>query len=109
MGVGKSLAYAPNVMFSLIMSLWSVSIATINAFKVDAMNVNGDTEDERFTQGPYVKVELIHCTRNFLYDTGASRTCMRLSTFNKIFQMVTQENWLLVLYHLICKTQVEIH
>ena len=80
-GVGKSLTYAPNVLFSLIMNLCSVSIATINAFKVDAMNINGDKNEER----PYVKVELNNCTRNFLYDTGASRTCMKLSTFNKNF------------------------
>ena len=84
-GVGKSLAYTPNVMFSLIMSLCSVSIATINAFKDDAMNINGDKNGERLTQRPYVKVTLNHCTNDFLYDTGASRTCMKLSTFNKLF------------------------
>ena len=85
-GVGKSLTYAPNVMLSLIMNLCSVSIATINALKEDVMNVNGDkTEEKRLTQRPYVKVNLNGHTRNFLYDTGASRTCMRLDTFNKLY------------------------
>ena len=45
-GVGKSLTYAPNVLLSLIMSLCSVSIATVNAFKDDAKNFNGDKTEE---------------------------------------------------------------
>ena len=85
-GVGKSLTYAPNVMLSLIMNLCSVSIATINAFKDDIMHVNGDkSEEERLTQRPYVKVKVNGQMRSFLYDTGASRTCMKVSTFNKMF------------------------
>jgi hypothetical protein len=73
-------------MLSLIMNLCSVSIATINAFKEDIMNINGDkTEEERLTQRPYVKVKVNGQIRSFLYDTGASRTCMKISTFNKMF------------------------
>ena len=73
-------------MLSLIMNLCSVSIATIKAVKEDVMNINGDEQEERrLTQRPYVKVNLNGHTRNFLYDTGASRTCMRLDIFNKLY------------------------
>jgi hypothetical protein len=63
------------------MNLCSISIATINAFSADIMNLNGDEDAKR----PYVKAKVNGYGRSFLYDTGASRTCMRLETFNKLF------------------------
>ena len=47
-GVGKSLTYAPNLIFSLTMNLCSMSIATINAFKEDVKNVYGDKTEEEW-------------------------------------------------------------
>ena len=37
------------------------------------------------TQRPYVKAKVNGYGRNFLYDTGASRTCIKLETFKKMF------------------------
>ncbi len=98
-GVSKSLTYAPNVIFSLIMNLCAVSIATIKSTCENVCFINGDNKKNKNnnneklysvntkseTQRPYVKAKVNGYGRNFLYDTGASRTCIKLETFNKMF------------------------
>jgi hypothetical protein len=44
-------------------------------------NVNKNSDSKR----PYVKAKVNGYGRNFLYDTGASRTCIKLDTFKKMF------------------------
>jgi hypothetical protein len=77
------------------MNLCAVSIATINNTYRN-MHFNGDTKDsgneklysmdsKSKTQRPYVKAKVNGYGRNFLYNTGASRTCIKLETFNKMF------------------------
>ena len=56
-----------------------MSCATINAVSSKIFNVNGDAKR------PYVKANINGYGRNFLYDTGAARTCMTLATFKNAF------------------------
>ena len=56
-----------------------MSCVTINAVSSKIFNVNGDAKR------PYVKANINGYGRNFLYDTGAARTCMTLATFKNAF------------------------
>ena len=65
------------------MNICTISIATINTFKSKTQkvfNIKGDN-----TKRPYVRAKINQFGRDFLYDTGASRTCIKLDTFNKMF------------------------
>ncbi len=81
------------------MNLCAVSIATIKSTKKNLHFYNGDNKkttapgveelynvnENSDSKRPYVKAKVNNYGRNFLYDTGASRTCMRLDTFKKMF------------------------
>ena len=81
------------------MNLCAVSIATIKSTKKNLHFFNGDNNkttapgveelynvnENSDSKRPYVKAKVNGYGRNFLYDTGASRTCMRLDTFKKMF------------------------
>ncbi len=98
-GASKSLTYAPNVIFALIMNLCAVSIATIKSTKKNLHFFNGDNNkttapgvkelynvnENSDSKRPYVKAKVNGYGRNFLYDTGESRTCIKLDTFKKMF------------------------
>ncbi len=79
------------MIFSLIMNLCAVSIATIKTSYENMHLINGDNQtssdkeklyamnnEKSETQQPYVKAKVNGYGRNFLYDTGASRTCIKL-------------------------------
>ena len=65
---------------NLIMSLCSVSFATINNFSNQIGAVIGD-----YSVRPRIDVEVNSSTQSWLYDSGAARTCMNLEVFRKMF------------------------
>jgi hypothetical protein len=81
------------------MNLCAVSIATIKSTKKNLHFFNGDNNkttapgveelynvnENSDSKRPYVKAKVNGYGRNFLYDTGASRTCIKLDTFKKMF------------------------
>jgi hypothetical protein len=103
-GASKSLTYAPNVIFSLIMYLCAVSIATIKSTKKNLPFFNGDNNkatapgveelynvnENSDSKRPYIKAKVNGYGRNLLYDTGASRTCIKLDTF-KLLSSITAD------------------
>ena len=66
-------------MTQLILLPWTCTTYHIHSLSGKILHIN--TEGKR----PYVKAKVNNYGRNFLYDTGASKTCMTMATFRNAF------------------------
>jgi len=65
----------------MIIVLFPWTCATMQIHLLSGRILNITTDGKR----PYVKAKVNSYGRNFLYDTGASRTCMTMNTFCNAF------------------------
>ena len=79
------LTNASATMCQLILSLCSVSIATINNFPNIMTCFNGD-----YSTRPRLDITVNGQTKSWLYITGASRTCISLTECNELYLQNSQ-------------------
>ena len=70
-----------NKFLSTIMSFWTLSISLVKTVGSIFMS---STDGETFVR-PRVPVEINNITSNWLYDTGASRSCISTDQFHALF------------------------
>ena len=66
-------------MLRIVLLPWTTATMRIHSLSGRILNIT--TDGKR----PYVKAKVNGYGRNFLYDTGASRTCMTMNTFRNAF------------------------
>ena len=66
-------------MLKIVLFPWTTATMRIHLLSGRILNIT--TDGKR----PYVKAKVNGYGRNFLYDTGASRTCMTMNTFKNAF------------------------
>ena len=66
-------------MLKIVLFPWTTATMRIHSLSGRILNIT--TDGKR----PYVKAKVNGYGRNFLYDTGASRTCMTMNTFRNAF------------------------
>jgi Retroviral aspartyl protease./Reverse transcriptase (RNA-dependent DNA polymerase). len=63
----------------IVLFPWTSATRRIHSLSGSILNITSDGKR------PYVKAKVNGYGRNFLYDTGASRTCMTMNTFKNAF------------------------